>query len=249
MSPARIDNPEGLTGRGRPGGWRGAMISARRAVARTRRPAITAAIRRTPLSDTWGYDRGTPVDRYYIRAFLEAHRSDIRGRTLEVMDTHYSQQLGAGVTTRSVLDIDPGNPAADIVCDLGVADSLPPAAFDCFIITQTLQLVPEIATAIANGHRCLRPGGVMLATIPAMSRLHGSPERAIDHWRVTAAGAAHLFGTIFGPDAVTVESFGNSRTCIAFIAGMAGEELPARELDRRDPRFPLVVGIRAVRQG
>ena len=150
--------------------------------------------------------------------------------------------------TVTCLDIDAANPRADIVCDLGHEDSLPPAAFDCFVITQTLQLIPGISTAIANGYRCLRPGGVMLATVPTVSRLHGSSEAAIDHWRMTAAGAAHLFGAAFGPDAVTVESFGNSRTCIAFIAGMAHEEIPARELDRNDPRFPLLVGIRAVRR-
>ena len=29
--------------------------------------------RLTPLSQHWGADRGTPMDRYYVRRFLDAH--------------------------------------------------------------------------------------------------------------------------------------------------------------------------------
>ena len=247
MTPPPIDNPEGHAGGGALRGWRGVAIRARRAIARTRRPALSIAVRRSPLSDCWGYDRGTPVDRYYIRRFLERHRADIRGDTLEVMDTHYSQRLGTDVLTRSVVDIDPTNPRATIVADLGVADSLPESRFDCFVATQTLQLVPDIREAIRNGWRCLRPGGVMLATLPVVSRLHGSIDDEGDFWRTTPAAATLLFGEVFGRDAVTIDAYGNHRTCIAFLSGMAHEELARRDLETVDPRFPLLVGVRAVR--
>jgi hypothetical protein len=39
-----------------------------------------------PVSREFGYDRGLPIDRYYIERFLEAHRWDIYGRTLEIGD-------------------------------------------------------------------------------------------------------------------------------------------------------------------
>jgi hypothetical protein len=39
-----------------------------------------------PLSDQYGFDRGTPVDRRYIEAFLRVHRDAIQGRVLEVQD-------------------------------------------------------------------------------------------------------------------------------------------------------------------
>src|SRR5215211_3574717 len=37
-----------------------------------------------PVSREFGYERGLPVDRYYIERFLETHRGDVAGRTLEI---------------------------------------------------------------------------------------------------------------------------------------------------------------------
>ncbi|WP_148083657.1 hypothetical protein [Micromonospora sp. Llam0] len=37
-----------------------------------------------PVSDCYGYDRGTPVDRIYIDAFLAHHRTLIHGDAAEV---------------------------------------------------------------------------------------------------------------------------------------------------------------------
>ena len=93
-------------------------------LARLRRPAILGTLRRTrPLSDVWGFDRGTPVDRYYIERFLASRRSDIRGRVLELMDSGYTELYGTGVTQADVLDIDASNPKATIVDDLTTGES------------------------------------------------------------------------------------------------------------------------------
>ena len=40
--------------------------------------------RTTPFSSTFGFDRGTPIDRHYLHRFLDAHRHAITGRVLEV---------------------------------------------------------------------------------------------------------------------------------------------------------------------
>lgn len=40
-----------------------------------------------PVSRTFGFDRGKPVDRWYIERFLAAHADDVRGRVLEVAET------------------------------------------------------------------------------------------------------------------------------------------------------------------
>jgi glycosyltransferase involved in cell wall biosynthesis len=42
--------------------------------------------RLTPVSRVFGYDRGLPVDRYYIEGFLFHHANDIAGRVLEIAD-------------------------------------------------------------------------------------------------------------------------------------------------------------------
>src|SRR5512134_2777746 len=89
------------------------------------RPAWLGTLRRTkPLSDRYGFDRGMPVDRYYIEAFLDEHRRDIRGCALEIKDCTYVSRFGSGVEHCDVLDIDARNPAATIVTDLAAADAV-----------------------------------------------------------------------------------------------------------------------------
>jgi SAM-dependent methyltransferase len=224
---------------------------ARRLRQRLRRyihPAFLGTLRRTrPLSDDFGYDRGTPVDRYYIERFLAQHRSDIRGRVLEVKEPIYTERFGDRVMRSDVLDLDASNPRATFVADLAEADELPADAFDCFILTQTLQYIYRVEAAIRHAHRVLQPGGVLLATVPTVSRVAYPQAVAPDYWRFTAAACSKLFGEAFGPDHVTVRAHGNVLTCIAFLTGMALEELRRTELEVDDPLFPMIVTICAVK--
>lgn len=205
------------------------------------RPAWPAFLRRTrPLSDFWGFDRGTPVDRHYIESFLAEHRGDIQGRVLEVQDSGYTDRFGSGVEARDVLDIDPANPKATIVADLTDSSMLPAGAFDCFILTQTLHLVYDLHGAVRSCHHLLRPGGVLLVTGPAVSRV-----RSGDYWRFTPASLGRLLEESFGQ--VTVRAYGNVLAATAFLSGMAKEEVPRRLLDRHDEHFPVIVAGRAVK--
>lgn len=201
--------------------------------------------RTTPLSDEWGHDRGTPVDRYYIERFLEEHRQDIHGHVLELEDSGYTDEYGVGVERRDVLDINPANPNATIVADLAAADAIPSDQFDCFVLTQTLQYIYDTRRAIVHAHRILRPGGVLLATVPAVSRVD---PMLVDYWRFTAASCSLLFASVFGAKSITVRSYGNVLTAIASLIGMAYEELSRRELDAHDDYFPLIIAVRAVKQ-
>ncbi|HSL43686.1 MAG TPA: methyltransferase domain-containing protein [Anaerolineales bacterium] len=209
-------------------------------------PVWMGSLRRTkPLSDSWGFDRGRPVDRYYIESFLNRHRQDIRGRLLEILNNDYARKYGALPELVDVLDIDPANRQATIVADLAAADSIASNSFDCFILTQTLQLVYDVKAAITHSHRILRPGGVLLVTIPAVSRLAG--EGYTDYWRFTPDSCKRLFGEVFGDKQVTVSAYGNVLSAIAFLEGMASEELSKRELDVKDERYPVLLAIRAVK--
>jgi SAM-dependent methyltransferase len=221
----------------------------RKRLRRLFRPAWLGTLRRTtPLSDQYGYDRGTPVDRYYIERFLEEHRRDIHGRVLEVKDRGYTDQYGANVERSDVLDIDPTNPRATIIADLAAADAIASGQFHCIVLTQTLQLIYDTRAALAHAHRILRPGGVLLVTVPAVSRVVPEGGLKTDYWRFTIASCAALLGQVFGPEHITVRSFGNVLTSIAFLAGIACEELSSRELDINDEYFPLIVTVRAVKR-
>ena len=210
-------------------------------------PASLGAIRRTwPISDDWGFDRGAPVDRYYIERFLFEHRRDIRGRVLEIKESRYTDRYGTAVERRDVMDIDPTNPKVTVLADLSAADQVSANLFDCFLVTQTLQLIYDTRSAIAHAHRILRPGGVLLATVPSVSRIALGPA-FVDHWRFTSASCARLFGEYFGAEHVTVAAQGNVLACIAFLLGLAYDELSPTELDVRDENFPLLVTVRAVK--
>ncbi len=225
---------------------RRALLSQR--VRRLTRPARLGTLRRTtPLSQRWGFDRGTALDRYYIEQFLVAHRSDIRGRVLEVKDSAYTNRFGTAVTRRDVLDINPANALATVVADLAAADHVPANQFDCFIFTQTLHLIYDFQAALRHSYRILRPGGVLLATMPTVSRVTRGETGKSEYWRFTAAACERMFGDIFGPGNMHVRAYGNVLTAIAFLTGMAHEELSRRELDTHDPHFPVLVGVRAVK--
>jgi SAM-dependent methyltransferase len=215
---------------------------------RALRPARLGALGSTrPLSGSWGQDRGRPVDRYYIEAFLAEHRTDIRGRVLEVKDDSYTRRFGQEVESSDVLDIDGANPNATVVADLSAADGVASDRFDCIILTQTLQLIFDTPAALSHVHRILKPGSVVLATVPSVSRIvpHGL---GTDYWRFTTASSLRLFEQAFGPGQVKVRAYGNVTTAAAFLAGAVQEDLTERQLRVTDEYFPVVVAIRATKR-
>ena len=215
---------------------------------RLTRPAWLGTLRRTtPLSDVWGRDRGTPIDRYYIEQFLEEHQEDIHGRVLEMQDGRYTDRYGVGIERRDVLDVVSTNPLATIVADLTKADSVPSGLFDCFILTRALQQMYEIQSAIAHIHRILCPGGVLLATAPTLCRIDQGSNVGSDYWRFTVDSCRSLFGERFGNQHVMVRPYGNVLSAIAFLTGMASEELSRKERDVQDQYFPVIVAVRAIK--
>jgi SAM-dependent methyltransferase len=203
--------------------------------------------RTTPVSDRWGWDRGTPIDRRFIEWFLEEHRRDIRGHVLEVRDRRYTDSYGSGVERSDVLDIDETNTDATLVADLRATDELPEGRFDCFILAQTLQYVYEAESAVLSAHRLLRPGGVVLATVPAVSRIARSAGIDGDYWRFTSASCRRLFSDAFGSEQVEVRTYGNVLAGVAFLMGLAAEDLSAEELRSVDEFFPVLIAVRATK--
>ncbi len=205
-----------------------------------------------PISPVWGIDRGKPIDRYYIDAFLERHQSDIMGRVLEVKDPGYTERFGGRqVINSEVLDIDRANPSATIVADLTKADEILSDLFDCFILTQTMQYIYDIRAAISNVYRILKPGGVLLCTLPSVSRIDREYVRPDggDYWRFTEASVRALFAEVFPLECFNVTGFGNVMACTAFLYGLSPDDLKTAELDYTDPLFPLLFCVRAVKPG
>lgn len=219
-------------------------------VLRNQAPAVGRVdlgdLRRTrPISKHSGDDRGTPIDRFYLEKFLTRYASDISGRVLEVGDDGYSRQFGSNITRQDVLDAQAGNPRATIVGDLSQAGALPEAAFDCLLINDTLQRIYDVPGAVREMWRGLRPGGVALVTMPgiAAARQDEFPQ----FWAFSALAATRVFADVFGGENVEVETFGNVYAVTCFLQGLAVEEVELAWLDKHDPKFPIVVAIRARR--
>ena len=164
----------------------------------------------------------------------------MHGVVAEIKDSRYTDAFGGErVRERHVLDVDAANPAATLVVDLARAGALPPRMLDCFILAQTIQYVTDPAAALANAYRSLKPGGSLLVTVPSLARVdpdHGEQ----DLWRFTPAGLSHLVASSC-PDAdVSVSPFGNLVAAVAFLQGLAAEELAAHELDHFDSSFVVV---------
>ena len=163
-----------------------------------------------------------------------------------MLNSEYTERFGVGVESSDVLDIDSANPLVTIVADLAAADEVPSDAFDCFVLTQTLQYIYDLHSALGHVHRVLRPGGTVLCTVPTISRIAKGTLDS-EYWRLTALGTERLFKDAFAGGTVDARAHGNVLTAVAFLVGMAAEELSPRELDLADPFFPLLVTVKATK--
>ena len=202
--------------------------------------------RLTPISQSFGFDRGLPVDRYYIERFLARNASEIVGRVLEVGDDGYTRKFGGPrVTCSDVLHVAAGNPRATLVGDVTDPRVLPDNAFNCIIFTQTLQLIYDVRAAVLQLHRALAPGGVVLVTAPGISQIDRGEWGNTWFWSFTPTAMERLFGDVFGPDAVMVRRYGNAFAATMFLQGLAVEELDTSDLEPIDRAYPVIVSVRA----
>ena len=203
-----------------------------------------------PLAEDFGFSRGQPIDRFYIEAFLHEHRSDIAGRVLEVGDDSYSRRFGGSrIMQQDVLHVHEGAAGATICGDISQAGTLPGQAFDCVIFTQTLHLIFDMPAALAALHEALRPGGVLLVTVPGVSSVDRADWQASWYWSLTERALAKLLSSSFETDQTIVKSFGNLFAATAFLHGAAVEDTGTRRLLPRDPAYPVIVAARARRSG
>jgi ubiquinone/menaquinone biosynthesis C-methylase UbiE len=189
------------------------------------------------------------VDRYYIEQFLCQYARDITGTVLEIGNDRYCRLYGGDrVKKCEILHAAEGNSKATYVADLADAPHISDNSFDCVICTQTLQLIAEPVAALETIHRILKPGGVLLATVPGISKIYEEKEEDWkDYWRFTTSALKYLTEKAFNREHITVTSKGNVQSASAFLYGVAAEELSEEVLDNNDEKFQMIVLLRAVK--
>ena len=222
----------------------------------TRRPPVGRVdfgdLRRTtPISTVWGADRGEPVDRHYIEAFLTRHAQDVRGRVLEIGTDRYTRSFGGDrVVSSDVLHVAEHNPGVTIIGNLetgeGLGDESFDGAFDCVILTQTLNVLFDVPSALRTAERILAPGGILLVTVPGISKISRyDMDRWGHHWSFTTASMRRLLEQVFPASHLEIEAHGNVLAAIAFLHGLSSSELSAEELARADRDYEVLVACRA----
>jgi SAM-dependent methyltransferase len=236
-------------------GRRSLPVSTRRRIVRfTRWPPVRFVrfgnLRRLkPISRSWGTERGQPIDRYYIERFLAQQAGDIQGRVLEIGDNTYTRQFGQNRVTESVvLHVAEQKEHVTLIGSLTDPSSIPAASFDCLIVTQTLQLIYDVQTAVCTIYDSLKPGGVALVTVPGISQISRyDMDRWGHYWSFTTRSVEKLFTAGFPLDHLQIEAHGNVLAAISFLHGLASQELRSAELEHTDPDYQLLITIRARR--
>ena len=110
----------------------------------------------------------------------------------------------------------------------------------------TLNVIFNVFGAVKHLHLCLKPGGVLLATVPGISQISRyDADRWGDYWRFTTQSVQRVFSSFFDQKALSVTAFGNVRTATSFLEGYATEELERTLLEAHDPDYELIIAIRA----
>jgi len=205
--------------------------------------------RLSPFCRHYGYERGGPVDRYYIENFLGEHARDIKRKVLEIKSNDYTTKFGGTkVTTSDILDINAQNPRATIIADLTNAENIPANSYDCVILTQVLQFIYDAKAAIQTIHRILKPGGVLLMTVPGITQIAYEKLGPTWYWSFSEASVQRMLGEYFSPDAVTVRKHGNVLTAAGFLYGIGAKELTKEEYEHNDPDYQVIITARAVKE-
>lgn len=201
-----------------------------------------------PLSQWYGFDRGIPLDRYYIENFINDNKASIQGTCLELLNDNYILKFGENrVSNKIILDIDKNNKNANLISDLRNLKELKDNTVDCIILTQVLQFIDDTNSAISECYRILKPNGILLATLPSISRIDDTSGVNGDYWRFTMASAQFLFEKKFRKENLKINSLGNAKIGIYFYAGLSQEDTSIKLLSKNDENFPLIICVRATK--
>jgi hypothetical protein len=201
-------------------------------------------LRRTrPFSTKFGFDRGTPIDRFYLARFLAEHAHRIRGDVLEIQSPGHARRYGRALGRTDSIDVNPIF-TPTWLCDLARADAVPSASYDCFLLPNTLNHLRDLDGALRHAFRIVRPGGAILASAASLVPL--IPDGP-DYWHLSEAGWREVAQRAWPDGELSVVAHGNCLAATAALMGIAVEELDARELEVHDPRYPVLVTLACLR--
>ena len=196
-----------------------------------------------PVSKLFGFDRGEPIDRYYIEKFLSENKDLIRGIVVEVSESTYTHKFGGKNIEKSlILHVSNDFPGADIAGDLATGIGIPNEICDCFILTQTLPFIFEVQSAIYNSMRILKPGGNLLITVPGITQISRYDMTRWGHyWSFTDMSLRKLLEKAVPPENIKIKVYGNVKAATSFLYGLSQQEMSNEDLDFEDSDYQVTI--------
>ncbi|HLF24924.1 MAG TPA: class I SAM-dependent methyltransferase [Anaerolineae bacterium] len=145
--------------------------------------------------------RDSPRRRYFSAILLGQYRVTVP--LIQKYATGALIDLGCGVmpyrsfiedhvSRYDSLDPRPQLPGITYQADIQAMAQILDATYDSAICLEVLEHVPEPFKAMAEIYRILKPGGILIVSVPHLSRLHEEP---YDFFRFTRYGLMSLFQT------------------------------------------------------
>lgn len=196
-----------------------------------------------PISRRCGYERGMPIDRYYIEKFINANKSYIHGTVMEVADNQYTKKFINGVKKSLVMHVNGwGKNVVQVNLETGDGVQEYINSIDCFICTQTVQMIYDMKAAVQSIYQMLKPGGVALITIAGIAGLSlYDYYNWGEYWRVTPKALQMIMEDVFSRDKIKVINYGNVKTTIAFLYGLCVEDLNQKDFIYDDEQFSMLI--------
>lgn len=200
----------------------------------------------TPVSRSFGYDRGTPIDRIYIADFLKRNINCFKGDCLEIGYPEFLLKFNVPIDNINVIGVnDNKSPYKFINCDLTDGLSIPAKKFDLFVCTQTYNFIYDYVRAVENSARLLKDTGTLIGTVSGLSSVSSYDDsRWGDYYRFSTTCIKQVLGQFFNN--VEVFSYGNFFSTIHYLAGYSYQDvLDKNLLMESDPLYPIIICFKA----
>lgn len=136
----------------------------------------------------------SPNRRYYSPVYYAQYQVTVplmqqyaHGRLIDLGcgDIPFKDVLMKHVTAYDSLDLFPHGRDLTYVADIQDMADVPDATYDTALCLEVLEHVPDPFRAVREIGRILAPGGVLIVSVPHLSRLHAEPH---DYYRYTRYG-------------------------------------------------------------
>ena len=200
-----------------------------------------------PLRENSNPASGVPIDQFYVESFLAWQAHYIHGHVLEINSDRCTRCFGGDhVEASDICQLVEKQFQPNSEFDLTIPDDLSPKTYDCIIFPQILHRVYNLELMVQALYDCLKPGGVLLATVPGIGLVNDDQANA-GYWAFTEQATQRLFGRIFGDKNIKVRSYGNVLTAGALFHNSSINEFSQSELDHCDAQYQLLIGVRAIK--